>query len=178
MGLPATLDSPDRHILEQRILPYYASRKDLHRVLFVGCDWYTKHYKNLFRHLDYWTIDMDPRQAKYGAKNHLVGSFQDIQQYFQPVSLDLILCNGVFGYGLNNTSDLSHAIDGCFSCLRPGGELMLGWNDVKDHSGFDPAGVIENAGFNRLVLEPLGQWRTTLNMQTRHTFESYIRPML
>lgn len=177
LGLPARLDSPDRHVLEQQILPYYASRADLGRVLFVGCDWYSKHYGELFSTSQIFvTIDLDPKQAKYGAKRHLVASLESLADYVGPAELDLIVCNGVFGYGLDARTEVDLAMQACFSCLRPGGELMLGWNDVVAHAPFDPSLAVEAAGFERVLLPPLGRWRSVLDMPTRHTFEAYMRP--
>ena len=47
-GFAGKLDTEDRRILEQTILPFFAARSEFRRVLFVGCDWYTNSYRELF----------------------------------------------------------------------------------------------------------------------------------
>jgi hypothetical protein len=39
----------DRRLLELNILPYIAWRSDLHRILFIGCEFYTTRYERFFR---------------------------------------------------------------------------------------------------------------------------------
>ena len=48
VGLPTSLESEDRRLLERDILPWFAAQPLVTRVLFVGCDWYTKHYERAF----------------------------------------------------------------------------------------------------------------------------------
>lgn len=178
LGIPARLDSPDRHVLEQQLLPHFAGRPEMQRVLFVGCDWYSKHYQHYFSHARrFLTLDADPRQRRYGGPEHLTGSMEGMANRLAPSSLDLIVCNGVFGYGLDTPEQVALAMRAAYSCLRPGGELLFGWNDIPAHAPFDPAEAIGDAGFERVELLPLGRWRTTLPMPTRHTFEAYRRPV-
>ena len=71
MGLGVALQTTDRYVLEKTILPYFAARSDCRRILFVGCEWYTKHYEKIFVNQEYWTIEIDPQLKEYGAKNHV-----------------------------------------------------------------------------------------------------------
>ena len=71
MGLGVALQTTDRHVLEKTIFPYFAARSDCRRILFVGCEWYTKHYEKIFVNQEYWTIEIDPQLKEYGAKNHV-----------------------------------------------------------------------------------------------------------
>src|SRR5580704_14993940 len=59
LGLPVPLETEDRRVLEQVVFKHFLGLTDTHRILFVGCDWYTKHYdRAFFRDRDYWTIDV------------------------------------------------------------------------------------------------------------------------
>ena len=61
---------PDRTLLETAILAKLAREADVARVLFVGCDWYTKFYHRMFRDKTYWTLDIDPEKRRFGAARH------------------------------------------------------------------------------------------------------------
>src|SRR5512134_3675667 len=93
--------SADRRILETVILPWFAQAPDFRRVLFAGCAWYTRRYAELFPVDGYRTIDPDPVQRVFGAANHLTAGLQDIADHVGKGSLDLVVCNGVFGWGLD-----------------------------------------------------------------------------
>ncbi|HVK06914.1 MAG TPA: hypothetical protein VM490_25835, partial [Armatimonadaceae bacterium] len=58
-GLGSGLETEDRRLLEQVILPDLARRAELRRVLFVGCAWYTESYERFFPGREYWTLDLD-----------------------------------------------------------------------------------------------------------------------
>src|ERR1700756_174591 len=48
LGLPVPMHTEDRRVLEQVIFPHFLALPGVDRVLFVGCDWYTKHYERAF----------------------------------------------------------------------------------------------------------------------------------
>jgi hypothetical protein len=134
LGLDVSLGGKDRRVLEQTILPGFQARQDLQRILFVGCEWYTKFYPKIFAGREFCTIDNDPTKARWGGSTHVVGSFQELTSHFPAERFDLILCNGVLGdVGISTRSAAEPALDGCFQCLRPGGLMMLGWSDTPEH---------------------------------------------
>lgn len=133
LGQPSFLRNEDRRILEQVILPQVLSACGLRRVLFVGCDWYTKGYEAWFRRRDYATIDLDPAAGRFGARRHIVDGLQNIERHFPPASLDLIIVNGVFGWGLDAETDVERAVRGCHRALRIGGLLIIGVDDIEEH---------------------------------------------
>ena len=81
---------------------------------------------------------MDPAAARYGARRHIVDTLENICAHFPAGELDAIVCNGVFGWGLDERAAVERAFGGWFECLRPGGVFVLGWNDVPDHCPFPP----------------------------------------
>ncbi|WP_414580751.1 hypothetical protein [Scytonema sp. PCC 10023] len=48
-GFDIHLNYPERRILEDIIIPYFVKHKEFHKILFIGCDWYTKPYKNTLK---------------------------------------------------------------------------------------------------------------------------------
>ncbi len=133
LGIPARFHSPARSVLEETILPYYMEKNAKLRLLFVGSDWYTKHYEKWFRHYqEYWTIDPDPNQKSYGAKHHIVDVLENLRQYFKPEHFDVIICNGVLGHGINDREAVEKAFGACFECMTLGGTFVLGWGGSPD----------------------------------------------
>lgn len=176
VGLPNPIVTPDRQTLEQLILPAYARRADIRTVLFVGCDWYTRHYEKMFNGKTYWTIDPDRWKRQFGAPHHHVIGMEKIDEHFAPGSLDLIVCNGVFGWGLNERADVERAFAGSFSRLREGGHLLVGWNDVPERRPLSLDSVTSLARFTRPPFPALGVSHHLATPDTRHTFDFYAKP--
>ena len=133
-GVDFYIRNEDRRILEDTILPAIARSQEYHRVLFIGCEWYTRGYRKILAKRDYWTMEIDPSKRKYGARQHIVDSAENLALHFKPNSLDFILCNGVIGWGLDDRAAIEQMLDSCWHCLREQGVLLLGCNDVPEHS--------------------------------------------
>ena len=176
LGLANPIRNADRATLEQVILPAYAQRSDIRTVLFVGCDWYTRHYERLLPVPAYLTIDPDPWKSRFGSRRHIVAGLQNLGAHVQSSSLDLVICNGVFGWGLDSRADCEQAFDACFQALRPAGELVLGWNDTPDHRPLEPGSLASLARFRRMVFAPLGATQHLANPENRHVFSFYVKP--
>jgi SAM-dependent methyltransferase len=172
IGLKTSLHSPPRYILEQIIVPHFTRRKDIKSVLFVGCDWYTKHYWKFFRGMEYWTIDPDPGKKRYGSRNHLVDFLEHLHFYFPSGYFDLIICNGVYGWGLNQKKQCETAFRNCFDCLREDGEFVLGWDDVQEDSSPLPIGRNFSVLFKEL--ESLG-WRQPVPIKELESIKAFRR---
>ena len=170
------IDSPDRAILERQVLPALAADPALRSLLFVGCGRYTRHYAALFAPATerFRTLDIDPRRARFGNTGHLVAALQDVAQHIAPASVDAIVCNGVYGFGIYDRDELAKALGASCTVLRPGGSFVLGWNDVPAFAPFDPLETALAAGFVRDATL-LGAWRVGTDTPTRHTFDTYVR---
>jgi hypothetical protein len=130
---------PDRIYLKRKLIPAIARRGG--KLLFVGCQRYTKHYPALFgmHGTECWTIDIDPSVARWGASNrHVVGNILDALDHWTASTFDTIVLNGVFGFGLNGVQDQEAALRVCRLLLKTDGRLILGWN--TDRCG-DPSGL-------------------------------------
>jgi SAM-dependent methyltransferase len=174
------LATEDRRVLEQVILPDVARRAEIQRILFVGVGWYTEAYERYFlRKRGYWTLDIDPAQALFGAPGgrHFGDSATNVSSHFGEGSLDLIVCNGVFGWGLNERADVERAFDGFYRALRPGGIFLLGWNDIPVHTPFLPDETAALRRFEPYAFPALGTDRLCVaNTDNRHTYHFYVKP--
>ena len=169
---------PDRRVLEDVIFPALLADQDMRRVLFVGCAWYTRAYGERFGDFEFWTIDVDERARRYAGERHIVASITTIAEHFEPASLDVVICNGVVGFGLDSEEDCDRAFNGAFRCLRPGGLLIIGWDDAE---GCRPAVPLEHLtslrAFEPYVLAPFPSWRYPTFSTLGHTFDFYARPL-
>ena len=134
LGFKPKHRAKDRRLLDEVILPRLAREARYKRVLFVGCDWYTEHVEDLFvaEGREYATIELDPARARHGAKRHFVGALAHLGKHVAPGSLDLIICNGVIGWGLNDPLEIERSMTACVEALASSGVLLLGWDDVPE----------------------------------------------
>jgi len=131
--------NPGRILLVNEILPAYAALGG--HILWVGCRLYTKEYPSLLeRHGGQcWTTDIEITHARWGAAGrHLTWDLLRIDQLLAPSSFDCVLCNGVFGFGVNTRESQLAALRAMAVILKPGGRLLLGWNTVRVE---DPLGI-------------------------------------
>jgi SAM-dependent methyltransferase len=177
MGREMPIVNHDRYILEQKIIPFYLESPEFIKVLFVGCGSYTKHYEKWFKTKEYWTIDINPMKKIYGAKNHIIGSMSDLSLHFKDNSLDLIICNGVFGWGLNDREDVEKAFSGCYDSLRKGGVLILGWDDTPEKNPFPLETCKSLSQFQSYCFPPLStsQYRNLTDESDKHVFNFYVK---
>ena len=175
IGIPTPILTEDRRVLEKLILPYFANDKNFYRILFVSVAKYTWHYKRIFSEKEYWTIEPRLSNAIYCAKRHIIGYLDHIDRYFAENSLDLIICNGVIGYGLNDPKDIESSFMKCYFCLRRAGVLVVGWNNRKDWP-FRPLEKYNSIQrFHPLIFPPLGKSTYSTSTENCHTFSFYIK---
>lgn len=173
LGLPVRIRSRDRLLLDEQFLPWFAARTDIKRVLFVGCDYYTAHYPGLFPNAEFWTIEPRATKAKYGGNHHVVAYLQDLRSHAQPHTFDLIVCNGVYGWGLDAADDIQSAFAACFDCLRPGGYFILGWNDVPERTPVPLSSIPALQNFEPWVFPGTAGSRVPTGSDTGHVFDFY-----
>ena len=125
-------DLPDRRLLTSAYIPALAARGG--RILWVGCRAYTaSDYPALEQWgAEVWTTDIDPKAARWGqAGRHQTGDLCVIDQVFDDLRFDAIVCNGVLGFGVDSPAAQEQAITAMAGILKPGGLLLLGWNNDK-----------------------------------------------
>jgi hypothetical protein len=174
LGMAAPMLTEDRRVLEQIIFGHYCNDPHIQTVLFVGCDSYTAHYeRRYFAAHDYWTMDPDATLSRFGAKQHVIARLEELGRHFSSGFFDLIICNGVYGWGLNSAEDCEAAISQCHVCLADSGHLLIGWNDVP---GRDPAPLSEVRSlsrFSKMRFPAFGAWHHLTNTPNRHTYYFY-----
>jgi hypothetical protein len=173
-----TLETKDRRIIEDVILPHMSREAEYQKILFVGVRLYTRHYeREYFTHKDFWTIDVDPRAARYGARRHIVDSVTAIGAHFDEGALDAIFCNGILGRGLHEEGEMERAtFRACHACLRQGGIFVLGWDDSPARP-FSSAEHPRLSGFAPWECSPLTTARLVIepddSYPLRHIFDFY-----
>ena len=122
----------------------------------------------MFSRKSYTTIDANPEQARYGAEQHIVDDVGNIERYIQPGSLDVVFLNGIIGWGLNSQDEAEKAF--ADRCLRKGGHLVVGWNDLPEHLPFRIEAVESLGSFRPVVFPPLETSEHFVDNEWRHTF--------
>jgi SAM-dependent methyltransferase len=146
---------PDRRLFVEEILPALAREPGTDRILSVGVSWYTTGYPAAFPGKVFATIDIDPTRAEHAGARHAVGDVRELAGHFpENEPFDLVLMNGVIGYGLDAPKAVDEGLRAVASRLRPGGTLVLGVNEEKP-THVDPASV---AAFALFESRPLGRW--------------------
>jgi hypothetical protein len=174
LGLAAPMLTEDRRVLEQIIFLHYCDNPLIKTVLFVGCDSYTAHYeRQYFAGHNYWTIDPDAGRRRFGAKQHVTARLQELDRYFSAGFFDLIIFNGVYGWGLNTSEDCAIAAARCYFCLSDAGHLVFGWNDVPESDPAPSARVSCFYRFSTCSLPAFGDWQYLTDTRNRHTYNFY-----
>lgn len=139
-GVQFPLRAPNRAFLEQQIFDYLNQQADgpqgPGRCLFLGMGEYTWHYPRLLKP-EFHSLDMDPEQARYGVPGrHLTGSATEMAALYEPGYFDVVIANGLIGYGLNEQAGYERMLEQCHAVLKPGGLLILGYNDTPERAPF------------------------------------------
>lgn len=136
--IPTPKNKPDRTFLEHDIFTFINNLPRLKAILFAGVEIYTWHYYKLLPHKTVYTIDFNPKLAKYGTPHlHTVGSVCTLGDYYAPDSMDVIFYNGLIAFGLNKREDIIAAITAAHATLKPGGLFIIGWNNTPKHLNFN-----------------------------------------
>ncbi len=124
-----------RNYFEYQILPFFSSENRFKRILIVGIAAFTQHYPLLFKQKEFVrTIDIDPNVAKFSSPQiHIVDSIANIEQHIDQESLDLVLMNGVYGWGLTSEDVLRKSLSSIHMLMNEEGVLVFGWNEVDPY---------------------------------------------
>ncbi|MGZ3297998.1 MAG: class I SAM-dependent methyltransferase [Asticcacaulis sp.] len=122
---------PDRQVLTGTLLSALAHFRS---VLWIGCQPYTlPYYDALESHGGQCsTLDLDPASAIWGREGrHVTGDLTRADELFEAGSLQAVICNGIFGWGVNSEDQRQRAFTAMARILEPDGVLLLGWNNHK-----------------------------------------------
>lgn len=156
-----------RLCLQNELCPWLAKRYA--HILFVGTSSYTYHYEKLFRRDQFTTLEVEPRGAVWGARDHIVAPIEEIGRHRPKGSFDCVILNGVFGFGVDEIDHMRRVIEALHEALVPQGLLVVGWN-TNLHA--DPAPLLAPY-FAPNTEEPWVQ-RRTFPPET-HVYDFYVR---
>lgn len=170
-GIDTRKKRGDRVVLEKVIFPELVRSPQYQRILFVGCAWYTLHYPILFKTKNFTTLEIDPSQQCFGAREHIIDSCEHLERYFQRGQLDCIVFNGVYGFGLDDANDVDRTFTAMHRVLRDKGLLVFGRNDLPQHSPCSLDDIPSIAYFEPVVFAPLGSSEYSSDPINRHVFQ-------
>lgn len=132
--------TPNRVFLEEAVFAYLnalaAESNHAGKTLFVGLDKHNWHYPRLLVS-EFHSLDIQPRQAIYGpAGRHWTGSATEMADHYGQHVFDVVVANGLLGYGINDALDFRRLLAQCEHVLKPGGLLVLGYNDKPERVSF------------------------------------------
>jgi len=146
----------DRNVLENIIFPYLLAEYDLKTVLDIGREDYQEFYNVFFKNQELWTLDFNPEHEEFGSPNrHIIDDAVNIKKHFQSEYFDLVLINGVIGWGLDDKEKIEKTIAGIIEILKPNGILVIGWNNFKDIPVINPDSIKTLRGLKPFVFPPL-----------------------
>lgn len=167
----------DRRLLEQVIFPYIADQNSIQRVVFAGCDWYTKPYERHFRKKEYSTLEIDPKKRKYGARLHVSDALWNLPNHVPAGFFDTIICNGVFMItAVEKREEAEACFQACYQCLRSKGLFILGWNDTLELRPYPPEESEILTKFERFSFPPWSTARYLTNTDYRHVYSFFVKP--
>jgi hypothetical protein len=166
----------DRILLEQTIFPFLIQSDPYQRILFVGTAWYNLHYPRLFQHKEFWTLEIDPNLAPFGSRNHTIDSCTTIDRHFHENSLDCIILNGVFGFGLNDPNEMEQTCIAIHKTLKPDGLLILGYNTLPDSTPCPIDHIQALKLFSPFTFPPLNTHILQSDPTNQHWFQFLSKP--
>lgn len=151
-GAHFRLDTPSRAFLEASIFGYLnrlaAAGPEPQQLLFLGVDKHNWHYPRLLR-ADFHSLDISPRNAVYGRPGrHWTGDALEMAAHYGPDAFDVVVANGLLGFGIDGEAALRRLLAQCHQVLKPGGLLVLGYNDLPERTPFP---VVVDDGLEEFV---------------------------
>lgn len=165
----------DRIVLEHQIFKHYAANPEIRNILFVGCDADTAGYQTHFKDRRYVTLEPNVDNRSFGATEHIVGTMENMGSHIPAGSLDLILCNGVFGWGLDEKENCEKAFAAAHVALKPSGQLVIGWNDVPRRCPFPLESITSLSRFRKFDFPLFGSYRYLTDTVYRHVYDFYMK---
>lgn len=136
-------NSMDRWILESKIIKEIVFSKDFIRIISVGISWTSKDYFKLF---DIGTSKVfktvDPFNASDDQANHFNNRFEQLSL---EELYDVILLNGVIGYGTDSLEEVELIFEQCTNMLSLKGVVIIGAKAVNGRIQFPSFDIYETA---------------------------------
>ncbi|MCD0499398.1 MULTISPECIES: methyltransferase domain-containing protein [Achromobacter] len=140
LNIDFRLHAPNRVFLEESVFGYLndsaAASSDDSKTLFVGIDKHNWHYPRLLNS-EFHSLDIEERKAVYGQPGrHWTGSATEMADHYGDDVFDVVVANGLLGFGVNTEPDFRRLLEQCKKVLKPGGLFVIGYNDRPDRAPF------------------------------------------
>ena len=138
---------PSRIFLARTVVPALAADQR-RRMLAVGTRSYVRPFYQACTEagIAVWSIDLDPAAAEHGAPaGHMIGNICDIESLAAGKTFDVILFNGVLGWGLDDADEAVRALEAMKKVAEPGAVILVGWNPGRT-SGAEVRAVQQRLG--------------------------------
>ena len=152
LGIKFEMSTADRHFLEDQLFSYINEQCGHEgNILFIGIDRYNWHYPRLIQG-KFHSIDLNPRNKRYGnGKTHTTGSATELTRYYPNNRFDVVIANGLIGFGIDTLEDFGATLYGCHAILKTQGLLIIGYNDTPERLSFDPKSARHMQLFSKTI---------------------------
>lgn len=79
---------------------------------------------------------------------------------------------------MSGPSQCEQAFRQCYSRLREGGYLVVGWDEVPERTPVLISAVRSLGALQKFEFPPLGGWHYVTDTEYQHTYDFYRRPAL
>lgn len=136
LNIDFPLHAANRRFLEDSVFGYInnmaGEASGQIKALFVGIDKHNWHYPRLLN-AEFHSLDIEARKAVYGQPGrHWTGSATRMAGYYGGNVFDVVVANGLLGFGIDEALGCRQLLENCEAVLKPGGLLVLGYNDRPD----------------------------------------------
>ncbi len=140
LGVEFPLKSANRQFLEGEIFDYlnafFTQQEQPAKCLFLGTDKRSWHYPRCLA-AEVFTLDIEPKKAVYGNRGrHTIGSAAELEKHYASASFDVVIANGLIGFGMNQEQDCEALLRASHAVLKAGGLLLMGYNDGAEFVNF------------------------------------------
>ncbi len=118
-------------------------------------------------------MEISQDEAQYGGDRHIIDSCEKIDQHFQPNTLDVVILNGVYGFGLNELPAIQNTLSQIHQTLAPSGLFIFGWNDLPTTAPYRIEELTGLNAFTPYVFPPLQSSVYESDPKNRHRFHFY-----
>lgn len=164
--------SGDRRFLEKIIFKSIFNRKSA-KILFVGVhtesEWYSRIWENDPR-IEYECID--PVYEKLNRDDFYQAKIQDLNEAIDfKGKYDIVIINGVFGYGINESKEIDEALVAAKYIMKPGALLIVGYRKSSQFCDVDTRKIEEQ--FKKANIPGVNNHKQENLHSNGHCFASY-----
>jgi hypothetical protein len=120
-------------------------------------------------------MEISQDEAQYGGFRHIIDSCEHIDRHFPAGTLDAVILNGVYGFGLNQLNAIQTTLSQIHQALSPSGLFVFGWNDLPATAPYPIQELTELNKFTPYTFPPLQSSVYESDPKNRHRFHFYLK---